>query len=110
MILSSGGFQLLISFLEKDYEENKDLAFVAIDSIKLTKTVYSDDFDWNTLLIHYGFLESLSKIFEHVLHDEINSPKKKQKYFTTSLDILEIISKETDIGIKQVFVKSRIMD
>lgn len=88
----------MIQFIDKDYEENKDLVFLAIDTINSTRPLYDDEFDWNSLIIHFGFLDNLSKIIEEMHIDEYEN--WAIKYFSTSLEILESLSKEKEIGIK----------
>jgi hypothetical protein len=71
MFISNQGLQILIDFLEFDFEENKDLVMLAIDSF----LVMFDDVcslsipydDLSIMLCRMGFLENVSAVIPKLI-------------------------------------------
>lgn len=98
MFISNQGLQILINFLSLDYEENKDLVMLAIDSFLVifdeqTNLQIPPD-ELSVILARMGLLETLAPVLPKLIHNAetstiLNEQSAAEKYLEKAFDVMQ---------------------
>jgi len=100
MFISNQGLQILIEFLNLNYDENKDLIMLAVDSVLV---IYDDQTnlqipaeDLSVILTRMGLLENLVQVLPKLVSNTENSTNgaeqaSAEKFLEKAFDVIQLL-------------------
>lgn len=115
MFISNSGLQILIEFLDLNFEENRDLVMLAIDSFRVifdeqTNLQITKE-DLSALLTRMGALENLTSVIVSLFHNLETSTSlvdqtNAEKYLERAFEMLaNILCGPTEVKVRMCTLK-----